>query len=357
MTIGELKEYIYKQNKVSYILEQLGCHEIKYNEDRETYSSTQPDGDNPQGVNIRNNEYLNYRSFSRAIDYEDNQDLINLIETVKNMSFIEAVKYLHKILDLPFEFKRKEEPQKKKIDPLWIFKKVLKCNKKIVNVDDIHVLDEELLNDYIPLLHIDFFREGIMPWTREKFNLAYSYRYKRMVIPHRYWATGELVGFNMRTMVENWKEFGIKKYILTSGYNKHLNLYGLWDNYESIQKAGYVVVAESEKSVLKRDSLGDGTVVALSGKTLSDEQVRILIGLNVEIIFAMDNDMDINEIRFMCEKFKNIRKVSYIRDSWGILGEKDAPMDTSNKNYLHLFKNRIVYNNEEHKKYLRSLNK
>ena len=359
MTIIELKEYIYKQNKIPYILEQLGCHEIKYNEQRETYFSTQPDGDNPQGVNIRNNEYLSYRSFSRGVDYEDNQDLITLIETIKNISFIEAIKYLHKILDLPFEFKKKEEVQKKKIDPLWIFKKVLKCNKKIINTADIHTLDEELLNDYVPLLHIDWLREGITERTRKKFGLAYSYKYKRMVIPHRYWATGELVGFNKRTMVENWYELGIKKYILTSGYNKHLNLYGLWENYESIKRAGYVVVVESEKSVLKRDSLGDETIVSLSGKILSEEQIRILIGLNVEIVLAMDNDVDINEIRFMCEKFKNIRKISYIKDSWGILGEKDSPCDARNKDYQFLFDNRITYNfnTEEQNKLEKSLKK
>ena len=118
MTINELKEYIYNQNKIEYILEQLGCHEIKYNEQREYWSATQPDGDNPQGVNIRNNEYLNYRSFSRNIDYEDGKDLISLVEAIKKTSFIEAIKYIHKILDLPFEFKRKEEEPKKKYDPL-----------------------------------------------------------------------------------------------------------------------------------------------------------------------------------------------------------------------------------------------
>jgi DNA primase len=82
----------------------------------------------------------------------------------------------------------------------------------------------------------------------------------------RYWLTGELLGFNQRTTVENYEEFGIKKYFITPTYPKALNLYGLYENYDAIQKAGYVVVAESEKSVLKRDSLGDSTVVALSGK-------------------------------------------------------------------------------------------
>lgn len=357
MTINELKEYIYNEKKIEYILEQLGCHEIKRNDQKGYVSATQPDGDNPMGVCIRNNEYLDYRSFSRGVDYEDGQDLINLVETVQKISFIDSVKYLHKILDLPFEFKKREEKPQKKYDPLSVFKKVLRCNRRVVNVEDIKILEDKLMDDYIPMLHIDWVKEGITERTRNKFKLSYSYKHKRIVVPLRYWATGELLGFNQRTTVENYEEFNIKKYFITPTYPKHLNLYGLYENYDAIQKAGYVVIAESEKSVLKRDSLGDSTVVALSGKSISDEQIRILMGLNVEIVVALDNDVDINETRFICEKFKNIRKVSYIRDFMGFLGEKDAPMDARNKDYQFLFDNRIVYDREEQRKYQESLKK
>ena len=355
MTINELKEYIYKNNKIEYILKQLGCHEIKYNSQKEYWSAAHPDGDNPMGVNIRNNEYLNYRSFSRGVDYEDGKDLISLVEITNKMSFIEAIKYLHKILELPFEFKKKEEKPKKKYDPLFIFKKIVRNSRGIVDVDDIHVLDDKLLDDYVPMLHIDWVKQGITEKTRKKFGLAYSYKHKRVVIPMRYWLTGELLGFNQRTTVENYKEFNIKKYFITPTYPKQLNLYGLYENYDSIQKAGYVVVAESEKSCLKRDSLCDGTVVSLSGKTVSDEQVRILLGLNVEIVIGLDNDVDINEVRHIAEKFYHIRPVSYIYDKWDLLKDKDAPMDAKNKIYQFLFKHRVKYDEFEHKEYLKSL--
>lgn len=355
MTINELKLYIYEQNKIEYILEQLGCHEIRYNTQKEYWSAAHADGDNPMGINIRNNEYLNYRSFSRGVDYEDGKDLISLVEITNKTTFIESIKYLHKILELPFEFKKKEEKPKKKYDPLSIFKKIMRNSRGIVNVDDIHVLDDKLLDDYVPMLHIDWVKQGITEKTRKKFGLAYSYKHKRVVIPMRYWLTGELLGFNQRTTVENYKEFNIKKYFITPTYQKQLNLYGLYENYDAIQKAGYVVVAESEKSVLKRDSLGDSTVVALSGKNISDEQVRILMGLNVEIVIGLDKDVDVNEVRHMCEKFKNIRKVSYINDFLGILGEKDAPMDARNKDYQFLFESRVVYDRNEQRKYQESL--
>ena len=357
MTISELKEYIYSENKIQYILEQLGCHNVRYNDNKEYFSASQPDGDNPMGVCIRNNEYLNYRSFSRGVDYEDNQDLISLVEYIKKINFIDSVKYLHKILDLPFEFKKQTEKPKKKYNPLEVFTKVLRSGRRVINVDDIKVLEDKILNDYVPLLHYSWVKEGITERTRKKFGICYSYRYKRIIIPIRYWATGELVATNARTTVENWEEFNIKKYILTNGYNKQLNLYGLYENYDAIQKAGYVVVYESEKSVLKRSSLLDDTGVALSGHTLSDEQIRILIGLNVEVIIAFDNDISIEETRHACEKFKNIRKVSYIHDFMGILGSKDSPADARDKDYRFLFDNRIVYDRDEQRKYQESVKK
>jgi DNA primase len=273
------------------------------------------------------------------------------------MSFIESVKYLHKILDLPFEFKKKEEKPEKKFDPLHIFKRVLKCNRRAINVADIQVLEDKLIQDFVPMLHISWLKQGITERTRKKFGICYSYRYKRVVIPMKYWATGELLGFNQRTVVENYEEFDIKKYFLTPTYPKQLNLYGLYENYDSIQKAGYVVVYEAEKSVLKRDSLNDPTGVALSGHVLSDEQIRILIGLNVEIVIAFDKDISIDEMRHACEKFKNIRKVSYIYDFIDVLGEKDSPADARNKDFKFLFDNRVVYDKKEQALYQESLKK
>ena len=356
MTISELKGYIYENKKIEYILEQIGCHNIVYHPNRDFYSCGNYNGDNKGAINVRNNEYMSVINWTREKEFGDNSDIITLVQYNKGLSFIEAVKYIHKILDLPFEFKRKAEV-KKKFDPLNVFKRVLTCGRRMIDVNDIHILDDKLLDDYVPMLHIDWFREGIMPWTRKKFKLAYSYKHKRVIIPMRYWLTGELLGFNKRTTVENYDEFGIKKYFLTPTYPKMLNLYGLYENYDSIQKAGYVVVYEAEKSVLKRDSLNDPTGVALSGHTLSDEQIRILAGLNVEIVIALDKDISVDEVRHMCEKFKNIRRVSYILDKWDILSAKDSPADASNKDYQFLFDNRVVYDRNEQKKYQESLNK
>ena len=196
-----------------------------------------------------------------------------------------------------------------------------------------------------------------MPWAKDKFGLAYSYKRKRVIIPMRYWLTGELLGINARTTVENYNELGIKKYFISPTYQKGLNLFGLYENYESIQKAGYVVIYESEKSVLKRYSLGDGTGVALSGHSLSDEQIRILIGLNVDIIISMDNDIPIEEIRHMASKFYRIRNVYYTYDSYKLLKEKSSIADMPNKIFNFMMKYKVKFDEKEHREYLKSLEK
>ena len=257
---------------------------------------------------------------------------------------------------MPFEFKRREKP-KKKDNPLDVFTKHLKCNKRVVNVDDIKVLEDRLMNDFVPMLYIDWLREGITERARKRFKIAYSYRRKRVVIPIYHWCTNELVGFNMRTIISNHDEFGISKYWITPTYQKSSNLYGLAQNYDSILKRRVITVFEGEKSTLKRSSLFDDTCVSLQGKTMSDEQARILIGMNVEVVIALDKDVDINEVRHICEKFYRIRPVSYIWDERGLLGEKDSPTDKGNKVYQFLFRHRIKYDEYEHREYLKSLEK
>lgn len=215
-----------------------------------------------------------------------------------------------------------------------------------------------MLDTFVPLLHESWFDEGIMPWTREKFGLMYSWKTRRVIIPHRYWLTGELVGMNTRTTTLNWAEFGIPKYLFMSGYDKTKNVYGYWENHEEINKLGYCLLFESEKSTLKRDSLNDHSGLSLSGKFVSEEQVRIILSLDIkEIIVALDKDVDINEVRFVCEKFWRFRKVSYIYDKWDLLESKQSAADASNKIYNFLFKYRTIYNENEHQLYLKSLEK
>ena len=357
MTTTELKKYIYENKKIPFILEEIGCKNIVYHENKDYYSCSNAKGgdcNNPAAINIKNNSYLNYRNYTRGVSYDDNEDLISLVQYNNDMDFVDAFKYMHKILGLKYY---RYKPKKEKDTSWFVFTKYA-CRRRKISINDFDPMDEDILTDFVPYIHIDLFREGIIGKTIKKFCLGYSYRWKRTIFPIRYWLDGTLMGYNARTSVENYEEFDIKKYYLTPGLKKEINLYGLWENYSDIKKANYIVVFEAEKSVLKRDSRMDPTCVALQGHFMSEEQVRIILGTGVqEVVIAMDKDIPIEEIWSMCEKFYRLRKVSYIYDKWGILKEKDSPADADNKLYNFLFKYRIVYGEKEHKEYMRRLNK
>lgn len=346
-----LKIYIYENDKIEYVLNKIGCRHIQYHSTKEFYSCSNYNGDNISAVNVKNNPYLNVTNWTRSNEFSCNADIIDLVQYNKQISFIDAVKYLHEILSLDYKLQIPKSDIVK-TDPLQIFKKVE--NRKWTDVSGISVLSDKILDNYAPLLYIGWFKEGVMPWTAKKYGLAYSYTHKRVIIPMRYWLTGQLIGINSRTTVEGYKELGIKKFYITQSYPKSINLFGLYENYNDIIKAGYVVVYESEKSVLKRDSLNDHTGVALSGHTISDEQVRILIGLNVDIIISLDNDIPIEEVRYICNKFYYIRNVYYTFDKDHLLGEKCSVADATNDVFRQIMSNKIKYDSKERKEYINS---
>lgn len=358
MLVTEIKKYIYENKKISFVLENLGCHNIKYHSNKEYYSASFKDGDNPNGINIQNNEYLGYVSWSRNVTFEDRQDLISLIEYSNQCDFITALKWLHQILDLPYsirDIKNKKPKQKDlKSKALSVFTNYVNKNKS-VDVAEINILDNSILDEYVPIEYIGWLREGITPYACNKFNIEYSYRRKRIIIPQKLWSTGELIGINARTTIDNYQALGINKYSFSKGYNKSINLYGLYENYESIKKQKYCCVYESEKSVLKRYSHFDETAVALSGKIMSEEQKRILIGLDVDIVICLDNDVSINEIYHICDKFYGIRNIYFIKDTDGILGEKESPADATEKNFIKLFKHKTRYTEDMHNQYVKSI--
>jgi DNA primase len=95
--------------------------------------------------------------------------------------------------------------------------------------------------------------------------------------------------------------------------------------------------------------------VAVCSHDLSDEQVKILIGLDVEVVIAYDKGVKLEHIWGQCEKFYGVRKVSYIWDEFNVLKDKEAPADAKDKVYKFLFNRRITYDSQHHLKYMKYL--
>lgn len=261
-------------------------------------------------------------------------DIISIVMEITNTEFKQALKIIHDILGLKFTISFK--PLQKKYDPLDIFERA-KSNTSY-NKQELVFYGDDVLNayNYIHLPHMLLVKEGIVPSVQHEFNVMYDTKSKRILFPHRYWSTGDIVGIFGRTVINEWQILNIPKYYGVLPYPKSLNLYGLYENYKAIQNYGYVVVVEGEKSVLKAKSLQHPNFVALGGHELSTEQIKILIGLDTEIVFALDNDVDKSISEHMCKEFRGIRNVSYIYDTDGLLGAKDAPIDKGRKKFEYL---------------------
>jgi RNA polymerase subunit RPABC4/transcription elongation factor Spt4 len=342
MNVTELKDYILEDYKIKIpkILESLDCHSIKEYENE--FRSALPNKTNKTAIVVNK-----YTLSSKIYNAESNVvkgDILTIVMTLKSLTFYNAIQYIHKLFGLKHDKSKNKRTTEDEIDPLEVFKRV-KHNKRTCNVKDFELYDEDLLDEYSSYPHIDLIKEGITPRTCQEFSVQVSYKHKRIIFNHRYWCgdRNTYIGSVGRTLISSYEVLEIPKYLAIKPFPKSMNLYGLNENYQYIQESGYVVVFESEKSVLKRHSRMDKTCVACGSHDLSDEQIKILIGLNVEIVIAWDKDIPLDHVEYTCDKFYGIRNVSYIYDKWDLLGKKESPADAHNKVYNYLFKHRVKY--------------
>ena len=371
MDVTKLKEYIYSNNLLDFILEKIGCHSISHfpldivNASLMTdkyVRCANYDGDNPTAISISLNKHLNVSNYTREKEFkklsnsnEGLTDIVTLVRYNLNLSFKDAIKYLHDILELPYNGKlTKEVNSKNNFNPLQIFEDA----DSTPIIPEFDYLDEKVLDRYEKTYPIEWLKIGIVSPTAIKFDIRYDRQGDNVVIPLRSWYDGRLLGYKMRTMVKDADLLGISKYQNSKNYPKNQNIYGLWEHRDDILKAGYVVIYEAEKSVLIRDSFMDCTGVAIGGHSLSDTQVDILLSLGgIEVVIAFDKDVSIQEIRYTCQKFYGLCPVSYIYDYDDVLDEKDSPVDKGNKVFNKLFENRVVFDASEFELYLNCFSK
>lgn len=351
MNAVELKNYIIENDKIEDILIALGCHKLRRNDNE--IRCALPNHNNPTSVRVKL-DTLSTTVFSD--DMPSKGDIYTFIMDLKKIKFIDSIKLIHNILGLEFS-KFNKEPEVNKIDLLSVFKMAKSiANAQVYKKQELEVL-EEISNEYIFLPHINWLREGILPFACKRFNIGYDIRSKRILIPHRLWCGGDndYVGIIGRTTIKNYDLLDIPKYYPLVPYPKSMNVYGLQENYKTIQEKGVVSVFESEKSVLKRYSKKDGTAVAVCGSDISNQQVSILLSLNVDIVIQMDKGVTLQHIRSLCEKFYLFRTVYYVYDYNNLLEPKESPADAESKIYDTLFDNKILYDEKEHQLYLKGL--
>ena len=65
--------------------------------------------------------------------------------------------------------------------------------------------------------------------------------------------------------------------------------------------------------------------------------MRLLIKLGVNVVFALDKGIDIFEDKHIM-RMKPFTAVGYINDRWGLLDDKDSPVDKGKDVFVELYK-------------------
>lgn len=183
--------------------------------------------------------------------------------------------------------------------------------------------------------------EGISKNSLEKFEVYYDSFSNRLVYPIKN-IEGKIVNFGGRTLDPDWKEKKLSKYIYGQSWGYMDVIYGLYENLEHILEKKEIIIFEGCKSVLIADTLGINNTVAILTSHLNDYQLKILIKLGCNVVFALDKDVNIKDDKNIL-KLKQYVRVDYIYDYLDLIGDKDSPIDKGKETFDELYERRFVY--------------
>jgi len=186
--------------------------------------------------------------------------------------------------------------------------------------------------------------EGILQEVMDLFEVRINNRDNRIVYPV-YDINGNLINIKGRTRYKNYKELRIPKYINyypigTMDYFQGLNI-----TLPFIKDQNEMIIFESVKSVMKAYGWGYKNCASAEKHTITDEQLKLLVRLRVNIVFAFDSDISYSDkdIKKTIDVLKRITNVYVIYDRKGLLGGKDAknaPVDLSREIWEQLYFNK-----------------
>lgn len=337
MTLEELKSKIYEDNKIAYILEQLGCHSINIEQGGDLYTAGLPDGNNKRSVQIRSNEFLTGHIRSRGVK----GSLLDVICYIKNWykdNEIDIVKAKKWLMDL---CKYKETGIYNPNPLAWLdkIKKQRQFSTDTIKTN-IPILPENYFNQYIyPFYSRSFMRDGIGQDTQLEFNICYDVESERIVIPI-YDLEGFLVGFKGRATRVSDMDNKIK-YIYLYPTAQACLLFNYHRALEYIKLMNEVIVVEAEKGTMQLWDMGILNSVGLGHKDVTPQQLQILKNLQCDIVLAYDKDVPLD---FIKAKYKNIgyfRNIYVIYDDKGLLKDKESPTDRGFKVWQELYDSKI----------------
>lgn len=215
--------------------------------------------------------------------------------------------------------------------------------------------NEGVLGCFIKRFPPEWLSDGISKESMQRFNILFSISQNKIIIPHLSAHDGSLVGIRGRALNSNEiEQYGKYAPVWIEGkcYSHPLgmNLYGLWENKESIKKNGICYVFEAEKSVLQCDTFGNNNAVAVCGSQFNKYQLNLLLQLCSlrEVVICFDReeiageDKYFNKLYHICDKYKEYCQFSFVYDREGLTNMKDSPSDHGKEVFEKLIERRVI---------------
>lgn len=200
----------------------------------------------------------------------------------------------------------------------------------------------------------EWLSDGISPASMDRFNILFSISQNKIIIPHYAAHDGTLCGIRGRALnafeIEQYGKYA-PVWIEGKCYSHPLgmNLYGLWENKESIKKSKICYVFEAEKSVLQCMTFGETNAVAVCGSQFNKYQLNLLLQLCTprEVVICFDKEEQPGQHKYFDKlyaignKYKEYCQFSFVYDRTGLLNMKDSPSDRGKEIFQKLIESRV----------------
>lgn len=288
-------------------------------------------------------------------------DIYGLVQKVQHCNFIAAYRYIYNFFGIKPKlqegFSRKEE-----LDDWDIIRRYQKRSVRSTSGDQ-KIWPHSILDFYTNVAPIEWLSEGISREALRKYNIRFSISENKIIIPD-YDEEGNLVGVRGRAL--NPEESLKEKYkpVVMAGnllnYPTSQNLYGLYQNHETIKATHKVMLFEGEKSVMKCETFypGNNFSVAVCGSQISQAQRDAILQLGVhEVFIAFDKEYETipsdasvkygDKLIKLAHMFSPFVTTYVLWDEKDLLQYKDSPVDRGQGVFESLMREKIEIKTEE----------
>jgi DNA primase len=263
--------------------------------------------------------------------------IIGFLMEYEKLSFEESVEKASRLANVDLSTMCKSQT-------VIMLKKISNTNK-VKEIYEHKIFDKNLLNNYSKIPIVEWLEEGIRQEEIDLYEIMIDNDSNRIIYPV-YDIHNNLINIKGRTRFKDYKSMKLPKYInyFTVGVMDYFQ--GLNISLNDIKDSGEFIIFESIKSVMKLRKYGKKNSASAEKHTLTDEQIKLLIQLHVDIVLAFDTDVSYNdkEIKESIDILKKFTNVYVINDRDSLLGgaeAKSSPVDIDKQTWDILYKERV----------------